>query len=213
VILGLEGNDPATVDVTAAYDKVEEIAVRRSIQVKGTRPIDFDPSTDVTLHRHTSLPQHPNGMTFGARDSAGATIQARTCFSVGGGFVVEEGDELDNPTDDADVPHPFSTAAELLAHCASTGLAISSVVMISNETSGGGSSKSPLVPNLSSHDNALAESFNGVYTTAHPRRPALTGAVAHSRVPAIRLRGAPSVPQATPPSGLSGGNVICVAQP
>ena len=69
-----------------------------------------------------------------ARDAVGAVIDERTFYSVGGGFVVGEDAEgrAGIVEDDTEVAHPFRTAAELLAHCATTGKSISRI-MLENE--------------------------------------------------------------------------------
>ena len=35
--------------------------------------------------------QHPNGLRFTAFDAAGALLDQRTFFSIGGGFITEDG--------------------------------------------------------------------------------------------------------------------------
>src|SRR5205823_6370216 len=60
----------------------------------------------------------------------------RTYYSVGGGFVVDEaaaGADRIKP-DDTPVRYPFTTGAELMAQCESSGLPVSGV-MLANETS------------------------------------------------------------------------------
>jgi len=75
-------------------------------------------------------------MRFFAYDGAGAEVRERTYYSVGGGFVVDEaaaGADRIKP-DDTPVRYPFSTGAELLAHCDASGLPLSAV-MLANELS------------------------------------------------------------------------------
>ena len=88
----------------------------------------------LVFERKISLPHHPNGMRFSAFSEAGDLIREKVYYSVGGGFVVDEnatGADRIKP-DDTALPHPFTTAAELLAHCAETGLSISGL-MLENE--------------------------------------------------------------------------------
>ncbi|WP_456698200.1 L-serine ammonia-lyase [Aeromicrobium sp. P5_D10] len=131
VMLGLEGEDPATVDIAAGEARVDAIRTDGLIRIAGVRTIRFDPKEDLILHHLRSLPQHPNGMTIEARGAGDAQIVKRTYFSVGGGFVVEEtvGDAPQLAEDDTHVPYPFSTSAELLGHCAAQRLSISDVMM------------------------------------------------------------------------------------
>jgi L-serine dehydratase len=125
VLLGLEGERPETVDTarTVTSERVSLLGKR-------------DVAVEVVLHRRTSLPYHPNGMRFFAYDSAGAEVRERTYYSVGGGFVVDEaaaGADRIKP-DDTAVRYPFSTGAELMAHCDAAGLPVSAV-MLANELS------------------------------------------------------------------------------
>jgi L-serine dehydratase len=125
VLLGLEGERPETVD-TARMISSERVSLL------GKR----DVAVEVVLHRRTSLPYHPNGMRFFAYDAADAEVRERTYYSVGGGFVVDEaaaGADRIKP-DDTPVRYPFSTGAELMAHCDAAELPVSAV-MLANELS------------------------------------------------------------------------------
>ncbi|MFC5175035.1 L-serine ammonia-lyase [Nocardioides taihuensis] len=134
VVLGLEGEDPATVDTESADDRVAGNHARRRLNLAGTHEIPFDPDTDLVLHRRKSLPAHPNGMIFRAYDADGVSVAERTYFSVGGGFVVDEdatGSDRVVP-DQTQVRYPFTSGAELLAICSREGLRVSDV-MLANE--------------------------------------------------------------------------------
>ncbi len=136
VLLGLAGEAPETVDTDTVESRVTRIRAERRVALLGTHEVDFDPDRDLVLHRRRSLPYHPNGMTFAAYDGTGAQLRARTYYSVGGGFVVDEaaaGADRIKP-DSTPVRYPFSTGAELLAVTRETGLSISAV-MLANELS------------------------------------------------------------------------------
>ncbi|MBM0123659.1 L-serine ammonia-lyase [Pimelobacter simplex] len=133
VILGLEGDDPATTD-TATYDaRVAAILEREQLRLAGEQVIHFE-ADDVVMHRRHSLPAHPNGMVFTAYDADGAELRARTYYSVGGGFVLDDtqvgADRV--VVDDTVLPHPFTTGGELLAACRAAGMSVSDV-MLANE--------------------------------------------------------------------------------
>jgi L-serine dehydratase len=134
VLLGLEGEDPETVEVSGVEGRVAAIRSQQKLLLLGVHAIAFDEDTDLVLHRRRALPYHPNGMTFTALDAAGAELRTRTYYSVGGGFVVDEtatGADRVKP-DDTVLPYPFSTGAELLAHTRATGWPISRI-MAENE--------------------------------------------------------------------------------
>lgn len=136
VILGLEGEDPATVDTDTSDGRVEGIRSARRLSLGGVRDIGFDPDTDVVMHRRRSLLAHPNGMTFAARGIRGGTVGERTYYSVGGGFVVgKEAIGADRVVPDTTpVAFPYTSGAELLDICDRETMSISDVVL-ANELS------------------------------------------------------------------------------
>ncbi len=98
MLLGLAGNEPATIDPAAIESTVAAIRGRSSIKLAGSKPIPFDEARDLIFHREQMFPpgaqmQHPNGLRLTAFDAAGAAIDQRTFFSIGGGFIVEDGAE------------------------------------------------------------------------------------------------------------------------
>ncbi|MDQ4053287.1 MAG: L-serine ammonia-lyase [Actinomycetota bacterium] len=134
VVLGLEGEDPATTDTELADLRLDRLREERVLTVAGTHPVPFDLDDDLVMHRRRSLPAHPNGMTFAAYDDSGAAVLEKTYYSVGGGFVVDEAATGADRVvlDDTQVKFPFSTGGELLDVCAREGLSISDV-MLANE--------------------------------------------------------------------------------
>ncbi|MCZ9351711.1 L-serine ammonia-lyase, partial [Streptomyces mutabilis] len=139
VLLGLEGNEPRTVDVARAELDVERIRGARRIRLFGTETgrdheIAFSYDDDMVLHRRRALPYHANGMTLWAYDAEGAELLTKTYYSVGGGFVVDEdavgADRI--VLDDTVLKYPFRTGDELLRLAKETGLSISAL-MLENE--------------------------------------------------------------------------------
>ena len=134
IMLGLEGESPETVDVETIEQRVAAIRDQGWLQLSGAKALRFDAGGDLVFHRRKTLPYHSNGMRFRAFDHRGDPLAERTCYSVGGGFVVDEqavGGAL-NDEDATEVAFPFSSAAELLALCAQQGLSISEL-MLRNE--------------------------------------------------------------------------------
>ncbi|MEW1862192.1 L-serine ammonia-lyase [Streptomyces sp. NPDC088194] len=131
VLLGLSGHAPRTVDVETADDEVARIRAEHRLDLLGTHEIAFDADTDLVLHRRRSLPYHANGMTLSAYDDAGEVLLAKTYYSVGGGFVVDEDAVGEDriKLDDTVLRHPFRTGDELLRLSRETGLSISALMM------------------------------------------------------------------------------------
>ncbi|WP_370939558.1 L-serine ammonia-lyase [Amycolatopsis sp. cg13] len=136
VLLGLSGELPEAIDTDTVPAKVAAIRESGRLAVGGTHPVAFDEDTDLTMHRRKSLPAHPNGMVFRAFAADGSVLRERTYYSVGGGFVRDESYETDTVfvEDSTPVPYPFRTGADLLKHCADTGLPVSEI-MLQNELS------------------------------------------------------------------------------
>jgi L-serine dehydratase len=134
VVLGLEGEDPATVDTDLADGRLDAIRSSGTLRLAGSTQVPFDVDEDLVMHRRRSLPAHPNGMTFAAYDGDDQEISFRTYYSVGGGFVVdEEATGADRVViDETPLRYPFANGGELLAVCAREGLSISDV-MLANE--------------------------------------------------------------------------------
>ena len=135
VVLGLAGELPETVDTDGVEAQIQRVRTTGRLALVGAHTIDFDMDRDLVLHRRLSLPYHPNGMTFTAYDGSGDEVRARTYYSVGGGFVVDEaaaGADRIKP-DTTPVPFPFSTGAELLAVADQAGMSISDVVLANEQ--------------------------------------------------------------------------------
>jgi L-serine dehydratase len=141
VLLGLEGEQPATVDVDAVPARLETIARSGTVRLLGEHEIPFTVGKHLEFNRRRKLGYHPNGMRFTAYDGDGAVIRERAYYSIGGGFVTDEtaagtrdagtAGAGPAPTGSA-LPYPFTTGGELLAHAAASGLPISGI-MLENE--------------------------------------------------------------------------------
>lgn len=127
VMLGLCGDDPVTIDVNSITPKIQQVTAEKKMLFANKVIIDFDPATDIAFLFTEKLPFHPNGVTFLAQFKNGESI-SETFYSVGGGFVVKEG-ENENGKSLIDLPFPVNTADDLLHWCIKTGLSIHEVVM------------------------------------------------------------------------------------
>ena len=118
--------------------RLEAIRRRGTVRLLGEHEIAFTVGEHLEFNRRKKLGYHPNGMRFTAYDGAGAAIRERAYYSVGGGFVADEtagdtaaGSATAGP-DGPDLPYPFTTGEELLAHTSASGLPISGI-MLENE--------------------------------------------------------------------------------
>ena len=125
VQLGLAGDDPVTFEVERLDTKIAEIASSKTLLVGGRQAVTFDPAADIEFLFSESLPFHPNAVTFLASFADGTSL-AETFYSIGGGFVLKEGEE--GSKESVLLPFPINTADDLLHWCMKTGLPISEVV-------------------------------------------------------------------------------------
>lgn len=138
IVLGLEGDDPATVDIESVARRVSAVEATKRLLVLGKHEVGLDPAEGLIFHRREKLPLHANGMRFTAY--AGTTpLVARIYYSVGGGFVVDHtGAPADGspPADQITVPYPFNTGDELLKLSSEHGMSFSAL-MLENEKAHG----------------------------------------------------------------------------
>ncbi len=131
VILGLCDEDPVTFPVDDIYPKLARIEAAQELRLGQEQTVGFSAGRNVIFLMEESLPFHPNALTFLCRLEDGTEL-AETFYSVGGGFVVKEG-EVKSDGEGPALAFPIETASDLLHWCRSTGLAISDVVA-ENET-------------------------------------------------------------------------------
>jgi iron-sulfur-dependent L-serine dehydratase single chain form len=139
VLLGLEGEEPATVDVDAVPARLEAIRQRGSVRLLGEHEIPFTLGQHLEFNRRKKLGYHPNGMRFSAYDHAGEPLRERAYYSVGGGFVADEEQAADGPdagSHGPQLPYPFTTGEELLAHAGDSGLPVSGIVLANEQALG-----------------------------------------------------------------------------
>jgi L-serine dehydratase len=126
VILGLLGEEPDRVDTSAVDDRLLQIRSSQSLPLQGTHSVRFLEAEHLLYYRK-SLPFHPNGMRFVALSGDGAVLCTRDYYSVGGGFVVDDGAQALAPAG-APVPYPFTSGDQLLGLCRTQGLTVSALM-------------------------------------------------------------------------------------
>ncbi len=132
--LGLCGERPESVDPDRIEAVLAELGEAKCLAVAGLPNVAHDPSVDLVFDYGPPLPGHANGMTFCALAADGAPVAERVFYSIGGGFVATA-QELEHAGGDGvsaaaaataspSVPYPFTSAAEMLAMGAESGLSI-----------------------------------------------------------------------------------------
>jgi L-serine dehydratase len=126
--LGLCGYDPVTIAIENVPVITQAILTKNELLLVGEKAVAFSPADDILFLSNESLPAHPNAVTFQAFLNNG-TAFSETYYSIGGGFVLKEGDKNETNENPVDLPFPINNASDLLHWCMKTGLKISEVVL------------------------------------------------------------------------------------
>ncbi|MEJ3405162.1 L-serine ammonia-lyase [Rathayibacter sp. YIM 133350] len=142
IVAGLAGRRPETCDPDDVRGAWSGLARRDAtapddggpgrLSLNGTHVIPIA-QDDVSFAPFTRLPAHPNAMTLQAwGDASSLPLAEETYYSIGGGFIRREGDPSNRQAVHGQ-PLPFSSSAQLLALCASTGRSIAQVARVNEE--------------------------------------------------------------------------------
>jgi len=125
ILLGLAGEVPDEVDPDTVDHKVRKIRQEERLRLLESHWIPFR-EEHLLFHRNQVLPGHSNGMRFTAYGPAAEPLVSKVFYSIGGGFVVEEGEQTGAEAGGAEseFPYHFRTAADLLRLCHEHGLSI-----------------------------------------------------------------------------------------
>ena len=125
-ILGLAGFEPDSYDHDKAEAALAAIRSTHSVAPPGLPQLAFDPKNDLQFDFGPNLPGHPNGMIIKATDAQGDVILQETYYSVGGGFVMTDTELTKDGSENtgAEVPYPFTTAADMLRMAETSGKTI-----------------------------------------------------------------------------------------
>jgi L-serine dehydratase len=134
VLLGLEGADPQSVDPEQIEPTLQRIRTSGRLKLLGEREIAFDEPMQLLFMHHERLPGHSNGMRFTALGADKRVLSEETWYSIGGGFVIRDGDAGDTVVSLKPPPYPFESGDELLRKCREHGLEIFELVMANERT-------------------------------------------------------------------------------
>ncbi|KAB2919166.1 MAG: L-serine ammonia-lyase [Hyphomicrobiaceae bacterium] len=115
VCLGLLGAVPGTLDPDSVPALVADLKKARRVALRDGTFAAFDPARDIVFNLEDLLPGHSNGMRFRSFAEGGTLLADRVYYSIGGGFVIEEGEAPGGSP--VSVPYAFVTAADLLTAC------------------------------------------------------------------------------------------------
>ena len=130
IVAGLRGLRPETVDPSEVRAAWSDWIDASPLTLLGERSIAFR-RDDVSFEPRTRLPGHPNALTLTALDASGSVLVADTYYSIGGGFIRRDGEQL---SAGVSYPVPFRSADALLALCAEHDTSIAGIARINEES-------------------------------------------------------------------------------
>lgn len=133
VLLGLSGLDYTQIDTHSIPDRIKIIKEEGVLLLHGKRAVPFVENKTIHFLYDQILDYHPNGMTFCAMLTDGTSV-SETYFSIGGGFVVHEGDDNDSIQNASKrAPYPCHSAADILRYCTQLSVRISDLVLLNEQ--------------------------------------------------------------------------------
>ncbi len=138
-VLGIAGFQPETYDHEKAEVALANICDTGMVHPEGLPPLVFNLKDDLVFDFGPNLPGHVNGMILMATDKQGDVILQETYYSIGGGFVMTEGElaEGRNTDEGEPVPYPFKSAAEMLKMAERSGKSIAEMKRANEHSRGG----------------------------------------------------------------------------
>ncbi|AQS93652.1 L-serine ammonia-lyase [Polaribacter sp. BM10] len=127
ILLGLSEADPEYIPIEDVFIIVDRINTQEELYFKGGKTIPF--YKDSIVFNRDFLTFHSNGVTFRGfcKDEE---ISTETYFSIGGGFIVQENDHLEEEIEinKKNFPYPINRAIQLEEYCEKENLLISDIV-------------------------------------------------------------------------------------
>ncbi len=127
VIMGLSGADPVTFDVNLLGSTIQSIKDSQQLNLGGSQLLKFVFEEDLLFLKKETLPFHPNGLKFTADYTDGRHLE-ETYYSIGGGFVVQDGEEKSDKKQ-VNFRYQIEDADTLLYYSMRAGKTIDQIVM------------------------------------------------------------------------------------
>ncbi len=131
VVLGLQGCDPVTIAESEVPRLVKHTQDTSTLPLSEAHTIPFFWKENIHFLYKEALSFHPNGIRLEATLADGSCIQS-TYYSIGGGFVVKENEEVIR--DSVALPYPIQTGTDLERYWTDTRKCISDLVLENEKT-------------------------------------------------------------------------------
>ncbi len=128
ILLGLSGTDPETILIKDIHTIVSKIKQTQLLNFNNQKEILF--SIENILFHKNFLPFHANGITFRGF-CKGKELSTETYYSIGGGFVIQQGDSnvKEKPITKQNFPFPIHRGKHLEDFCRQENKSISEIIL------------------------------------------------------------------------------------
>ena len=132
LVLGLSGYSPENIS-NEALNKANKILNNKELDIGSkSQKIEFDPNKNLIFNNNQKIVSQSNKMKFSAYNSINEIICEKIFISIGGGFIIEEGQEsIENAYQ---FPYNFSSCDELLDMCKENKIRIDQLVLENEES-------------------------------------------------------------------------------
>jgi L-serine dehydratase len=129
ILLGLSGTDPEYIPIDDIEKIINQIKASNKLQFNGEKEISF--SIENVVFNQDFLSFHANGIRFRGFFK-GKEISTQTYYSIGGGFIVQENNHLEEEIEinTKNFPFPINRALQLEEYCKKENLLISEIVYL-----------------------------------------------------------------------------------
>ena len=125
VLLGLAGFDPETSSIADISSFLSTQSTEEQLMLATKKIVAFHSEKNIEYKKNEFLPFHSNALSFELR--FGKHSFKETFYSIGGGFILKEGEEYSNAS--TLPPYPCQNATELLKTCENKNCSISDLVL------------------------------------------------------------------------------------
>ncbi|QXP67097.1 L-serine ammonia-lyase [Polaribacter sp. AHE13PA] len=127
--LGLSGADPEYLPIENIATIIDDIKDKKVLSLNAEKEVPF--YKESIVFNRAFLPFHANGITFRGFFN-GDEVSTQTYFSIGGGFIVQENDHLEEEIEinKKNFPYPINRALQLEEYCEKENLLISDIVLL-----------------------------------------------------------------------------------
>lgn len=127
--MGLSGEDPVKFATESLQEKINLIKINHSLFLNGVHKIAFNPTQDIVFLKNEILDFHANALKIKAIQKENVLLE-KTYYSIGGGFIVEENEDLlEENRIPVNMPYEINDADDLLQYGMRSGKKVSEIVL------------------------------------------------------------------------------------